>query len=182
MCQNPLDTETTGDSGIETLIRPPVEGPLLFYVDVSSPTIVPALAFDIFPVSQSQIAIPIPTLPPIELTLLAAGIQGLTVDPQLGTAIVIAVDCRLSVAPGVQASLTPPGSSGPFYVINNLPSAGATATNPSGVVAFFNLPVVPTPLEVTLTPQALGRPAGKFAFFARAGGLSEVYAVPTPTQ
>ncbi len=180
-CATPFATATTGDAGVVTLTRAPVQGPLLFYLDVSSPAIVPALAFDVFPVSEPRISIPVPTLPQVELTLLAAGIPGLTVNPQLGTVLVIAVDCRLSVAAGVQVSLTPTGSAGPFYFVNNLPSPEATATDPTGVVAFFNVPVSPTPLELTVTPQGLGLAAGKIAFFVRPGGVSEVYAVPTPT-
>jgi hypothetical protein len=181
-CGGGLGSVVTNDAGTATIMRPSVTSPLLGYLDISSPTIVPLLAFDVFPISEPRFTFSIATLPPSDVALLAASL-GVTLDPSLGAVFVLAVDCRIGLAPGVQFSLAPAGPStvGPFYYVGGAYSVDAGATDTSGVAAFFNVPVSPAMLELTVTPQALGRASGKMTLFARDGGESELVAVPTPT-
>jgi hypothetical protein len=177
-CASPFDTATTDDAGTATLIRPPSAQPVLFFVDVSSDAIQPALLFDIFPVSTSRITIPFPVQTPGSIALEALGL-GVTVDPSLGTLLLTAVDCRLAFAPGVHFTVTPTTpTTAVAYVKGGAPALGLTETDFSGTAVFVNMPVLSTQLHLTATVPALGRTMTDTLVFARDGGESQVYVVP----
>jgi hypothetical protein len=178
LCGSPFDTGTTGDAGTVSLTRPRATQPVLFYVDVSSDAIQPALLFDIFPVSASRLAIPFPVAPPGSIALEAQGL-GVTVDGSLGTLLLVAVDCRLAFAPGVHFSVTPTTpTTAVAYINGGTPALGLTETDSSGTGVYVNLPVLPQQLHVTATVTALGRTMTDTLVYARDGGESEVYVVP----
>ena len=175
-CVPPVAGPVTSDAGgTVTVQRPATPLPPLFFVDLSSPAITPALTFDVFPVSQPQLTIPFVTVPQGILPSLALQ-AGVTQQPGLGMLLVHAADCRLAPAPGVTFDLEPPGMSKPAYLVGSLPVIGATATDSSGTAVFANVDVDMT-LQLTVkTPHG---PSGTMSVFTRDGGLSELYAVPT---
>jgi hypothetical protein len=178
LCASPFDTQTTGDAGTALLTRPPSTAAVLFYVDVSSDAIQPALLFDIFPISASRITIPFPVLPPGSIALQATGL-GVTFDDSLGTLLLVAVDCRLAFAPGVHFTVTPTTpTTAVAYVKGGTPALGLTETDLSGTAVFVNVPVLPQQLHLTATVPALGRTVTDTMVYARDGGESEIYVVP----
>jgi hypothetical protein len=178
LCASPFDTQTTGDAGTVLLTRPPANQQVLFYVDVSSGAIQPALLFDIFPVSTSRIAIPFPVAQPGAIAFEALGV-GVTVDASLGTLLLVAVDCRLAFAPGVHFTVTPTTpTTAVAYLTGGGPALGLTETDSSGTAVFVNMPVLPQQLHLTATVPALGRTMTDTRVYVRDGGESEIYVVP----
>jgi hypothetical protein len=185
-CEGFFSTGTTGDAGTVLLPRKPVEVPVLMYLDVSSPAIDPGLLFDVFPISQPQVTVPMVAFPTGGNVFSAAHV-GVALNSQLGTVWVSMFDCRLAPAPGVQFALSPlQGAAGPFYLVGGLTSTTTSVTDGTGVGAFFNVPVdvvdagtSGTELVLTVTTPAPGRELGRMPFFARAGAYSFVYALPT---
>jgi hypothetical protein len=95
--------------------------------------------------------------------------------------IVYAFDCRMAFAPDVVFHVDPPGSSQVFYVKGIFLSTTATATDISGLAAIPNVAVLPQVLTVTAMPLALdGGVSSTVQAFTRDGGISNVYAFPTP--
>jgi hypothetical protein len=178
MCAPPFDMRPTDDAGTVPLTHPPSTEAGLFYLDVSSDAIQPALLFDMFPIHASRIAIPFPVSPPGSIGADADGL-GVPFDDSLGSLILVAVDCRLAFAPGVHFTVTPTTSTTAVaYLKGQLPALGLTETDSSGTAVFVNLPVLPTHLHLTATVPALGRTMADTQVFARDGGVSEVYVVP----
>jgi hypothetical protein len=180
-CPTGFATQPTGSGGEVTLNRGPIPYGVLYYLDVSSPAIVPTLVFDIFPISMPRLVTTPGVLTPDELAFAAAELP-VTLDPALGTMIVYAFDCRLGLAPNVQVSLDPMGpSTKRFYTDNGFVSTKPTATDRTGEAVFSNTPVTPTVLTLSVTPEVLdGGVSGTMHAFARDGGMSIVYALPTP--
>jgi hypothetical protein len=180
-CSAPFARGTTGDAGTLVLDRPPVKGGILHYLDISSPSLVPTLVFDVFPISEPRLTTNDGTLTPVELATTASGL-GMTLDPTLGILLVYAFDCRLGGGTGVQLSLTGGGPTTKlFYIRNGFPSLTATATDYSGLAVFVNVPVIPPTVTINVMPNVLdGGVSGSMEAFTRPGGLSTVYAVPTP--
>lgn len=176
-CVPPVAGPLTSDAGGTVTVQRPAETlPPLLFVDLSSPTITPALTFDVFPISRPQLTIPFATVPQGILPSLALQ-AGVTQQPGLGMLLVTAVDCRLAPALGVTFDLEPPGMYTLAYLVGSLPVIGATATDSSGTAVFANVDV-DTTLQLTVkTPHG---PSGRMSVFTRDGGLTELYAVPTP--
>ena len=178
LCATPFDTQTTGDAGTVLLTRPPSTEAVLFYVDVSSDAIQPALLFDIFPVSTSHIAIPFAVAPPGSIAFEASGL-GVNVDASLGTLVLVAVDCRLAFAPGVHFTVTPTTpTTAVAYMKGGALALGLTETDNSGTAVLLNMPVLPQQLRLTATVPALVRTMTDTTVYARDGGESAVYVVP----
>jgi len=185
-CEGPFFTAATGDAGTVALHRNPVVSPVLLYLDVLAPGRDRALTFDVFPISEPQITVPVVTFQPGTDAVAAASV-GVSLSPQLGTVWVVMFDCRLAPAPGVQFALSPQqGAAGPFYEVGADLSLATSVTDVSGVGAFFNVPVVAddagapgTTLMLTVTTPAPVRELARMPIFARAGAYSFVYAIPT---
>jgi hypothetical protein len=179
-CTPPLDMRVTDDAGIALLHRGPAMASALAYLDVSSSAIAPVIEFDVAPESVPRFRVPVPTLTPALFAQTPAVVE-FTPDPSLGMLYVAAVDCRLAAAPGVQFSIAPMApTTRVFYQANNAYSTTATATDATGLAEIFDVPVMPTTLELTATPQALGRTSGKMAVFTRLDTEAIVVAEPTP--
>jgi hypothetical protein len=180
LCSNPFSMGITGDAGTVPLLRPSVPSAGLVYVDISSPTILTTLGFEVFPLSEPRLtSLTTGIFTQAQLAFAAAGV-GVTLDSALASVIVLAADCRIGDAPGVEFSLAPQAATTRLFYVVNGAFTPTGPTDSSGVAVFFNVPVLPTMLELTVTPQSLGRASGKMPFYARAGGVSGVYAVPTP--
>jgi hypothetical protein len=180
LCGTPLDTQTTGTDGTTVIHRGPTLNLGFYYLDITSPAIVPTLVFDTFPISEPQLVVHAGILTPSDLALGAAEIQ-VTLDPALATLLVYAFDCRMAFAPDVVFHVDPPGSSQVFYNEGSYLSRTATATDISGLAAIPNVALLPQILTVTAMPLALdGGVSSSVPAFTRDGGISSVYLVPTP--
>lgn len=117
---------------------------------------------------------------PSEYDALAAFAK-LTVDPQRGTAILLANDCSGATASGVElACPTADASSQVFYLVNQFPTTPPTATHTDidGYGGFFNLPVGPA---VARTSRAADNVViGESSFDVIANTISAVLISPTP--
>jgi hypothetical protein len=174
-CTPPLAGPATTDDGGTAVLQRPAQAGGTFFVDVSSSAITPSLTFVVFPLSQPSATIPIVTVPEGELPSLA-NLAGVTLDPALGMILVVAVDCRLAPAPRVTFDLTPKGTSTLAYLVGANPVIGTTETDLSGTGVFANTIANMTLTLTVTTPQG---PSAKVSVFARDGGISTVYAVPT---
>jgi hypothetical protein len=160
--------------------RSPTQTLGLYYLDITSSALVPTLVFDTFNISRPQIVVHAGVFTPTDLGN-AADLIHVTLDPALATLLVFAFDCRMAFAPDVVFHVEPPGSSQVFYVKGSFPSTTATATDTSGLAAIPNVAQLPQVLTVTAIPLALdGGVSSSVQAFTRDGGISNVYAVPTP--
>jgi hypothetical protein len=117
-----------------------------------------------------------------------AAIAKQTVNPMLGTAIVLGFDCQGLAAAGISFE-TPntipstPTTQGTqqFYLINQFPvtTPTATATDADGFGGFFNMPVGPA---VVKSYRAAGNVyIGESSFTVLANTISYVLVSPTPS-
>jgi len=181
-CSPPLASGFSGDAGTLVLVRPPVTTATFHYLDITSPAYVETLVFDVFPISEPRITTNVGSLMPLAITSTADGLM-VNLDPNLGILYVDAFDCRFGNANGVQLTLIGGGpTTQVFYTQDGQLSPTATATDSSGEAIFVNVPVLPDTftVNVMLPPALDGGLAGSMGAFARDGGLSVVYAVPTP--
>jgi hypothetical protein len=119
-------------------------------------------------------------LTPTDLELIA-GLANETPDPTRGSAIVLVVDCKGDGGGGVRFE-TPNADDEtlPFYLINQAPTASATATDTDGFGGFFNLPVSSAVVRAFREVDDVF--VGESSFQVLAGVLSYVLVSPTPVD
>ena len=104
--------------------------------------------------------------------------EGVTIDSARGVLSVAVFDCLATPgAAGVQVTLDPTDDETQSV---DLSSGMATTVteSPSGILFFWN--VKAGTVNVTTTPVAIGRPAGRYSVTIRAGTSTVLLAYPTP--
>lgn len=175
-CQMPLGAEVTaGDSGD---LRLPVPGGFAGYVEMRAPDKMPGIYFFNPPVDADR---EVPAVPLLDQNLVAqlAMLNGRDLSADRGHVLLGGYDCQHMPAQGMRlATDDADATSSDFYVVNNVPKAGAMATDSSGRGGFINL----KPGIVTLTASLLAdsRKIATVSLYVRAGTITYTSIVPSP--
>jgi hypothetical protein len=181
-CATPSATTTTDATGVATVTAPSSPGGIKGYLEVSATGYVTTLDFLALPGGNGTLDITGATIGGVVLTtsiwttLLKA--VSITPDPTRGYLTFVADDCAVSPAAGVKVSVsTEDAKSKSVYLEGGLPSATATATDPSGEGGIINIP--PGPATLTGT-DASGTKFSTQSVVFRAGAISLAGVIVTP--
>lgn len=150
------------------------------YLELTSPTITPALFFVVRPVWQDT------TLTAILPVVSRQGFEGIaqaigtTLDlTAMGHVYALASDCTDSPAAGVRFEIDKENAqTAAYYMINRTPVSSTPATDSSGSGGFLNLPT--GFLKLTGYVSTTGARIGEVGFVVRAGAVSYPRVIPTP--
>ena len=151
------------------------------YLELTSPTITPALFFVVKPVwEDTTLTAPLPVVPPQGFEGIAQAI-GTTLDlTTMGHVYALAGDCKGTPAAGVRFDIDKKGAqTSAYYMINSTPLSTAPSTDTSGAGGFLNLPT--GFLKLTGYVSATGARIGEAGFVIRAGAVSYPRLIPTPS-
>ena len=174
------ETDETGTVELRFRDDPtPLDLGLQGFLQMSSPSVVPALLYWGFPLSEATV--------PLRWTLFSgSGIASITApfdvtqDPGLGVILAYVGDCIFDRAPGVKVALDVTADGGePVREFYGMTDPTATETDPTGLVFFFNVPATHS-AEVTATPAGYSEPSSKVSVQVRAGSITGVLMYPTP--
>lgn len=146
------------------------------YLEITGPTLVPALMFYQYPLSADsrRDTAPLGLVERALLPMLTAAI-GTPQDPMLGLLTLRAFDCKGDEAPGVQVSIDKPGVG--WYFVSGLPSAAPTETEGSGLGGFLNVPSGITVAQFALTSREREIALPK-ALVSRPGWMTSLRLIP----
>lgn len=150
------------------------------YLELTSPTITPALFFVVKPVREdSTLTSAIPVVSPQGFQGIAQAI-GTTLDlTNMGHIYALASDCNGAPAAGVRFEIDRQSAqTAAYYMINNTPVSSAPATDSSGAGGFLNLP--DGFLKLTAYVSATGARIGEAGLTVRKGAVSYPRVIPTP--
>jgi hypothetical protein len=177
--------DITCEQPIQMGLRPDASGRLVVqadagfdgYVELSSPGNTPGLYFFFPPLDSDRVVPFVPLMSPDVLAGLAL-IGGRDLAADRGHVLLRAYDCLHRTAGGVTlGTVDADEQTSPFYVIEKIPSATATATDGSGEGGLLNL----RPGGVTLTGElADGTRIGTVSVFVRAGQITYTTVLPAP--
>jgi hypothetical protein len=187
-CDHPLAVGRTDDAGLATLPVPNGSGfstqGVRVYAQLSSPDIVPALNYWVYPLSEAEVDYSgalrhLDSVTPTTFSAAYAAV-GLVVDPNRGSLALQIHDCLGANAPNVMlsASSGDAGTGPAVYTVGGTPSTTATATDATGVAFWLN--VVPGSVDVTAIPVALGKTVSHVSVQVRTGAYTGLDLVPTP--
>jgi hypothetical protein len=150
------------------------------YLELTAPTITPALFFVTQPVYADTV-VPgvVPVVSPAGFQSIAAAL-GTTLDLTVaGHVYALASDCAQAPASGVRFDLDKKGvATTPFYMVNNAPVGSASATDGAGAGGYLNVP--PGFVKLTGSVSATGARVGESSLVVRAGTVSYPRLIPTP--
>jgi hypothetical protein len=175
-CKNPLTAElpATPAGDLVFMLRSGFDG----YVEMKAPGKMPGLYFIYPPVDADR---EIPQVPLIEPALVEqlAVLNGRQLQADRGHVLLGGYDCQHVPADGMTLSTDDAdGQTSNFYVINNVPKAGAKTTDLSGRGGFINLKT--GIVVVTARVGADNRKIAAVSLFVRAGMITYTSIVPSP--
>jgi hypothetical protein len=150
------------------------------FVRIQNPDIVDSRVYVGRPIVEPPSVKEVRLLSPSDYSVLST-LAGKSLDPERGTAIVLAVDCQQVAVGGVRfESPNADADSVEFYLINQSPTIPptATATDPDGFGGFFNMP--PSSAVVRSFRDADDAFVGESSFQILPNTLSYVQVAPTP--
>ena len=177
-CASPLPAPTTIDA--DGLLTAELNAGFDGYIELTGPTITPALFFVTQPVFvDTVVPSTIPVVSPEGFGGIAQAI-GTTLDlVNSGHVYALSSDCEDEPASGVRFDLDKEGAATTgYYMINNAPVGTATATDSAGAGGFLNVP--PGFVKITGFVSATGARVGDSSLVIRAGAVSYPRVVPTP--
>jgi len=171
---SPANATTTADGYLEVTVSAGFDG----YLQMTAPTITPALFFPVKPVFEDTV-IPgvLPVVSPQGFAQIATAI-GTTLDLTLGHTYVMASNCDNTPAPGVRLEVSDQtATTKRYYMINNAPVGSATSTDSAGNGGFLNLE--PKFTKITGFVASTGAMIGEASFVVRAGAVTYPRILPT---
>lgn len=150
------------------------------YLELTSPTITPALFFVVRPVWEDTVVpTPLPVVSPQGFEGIAQAI-GTSLDlATMGHTYALVSDCLDAPAEGVRLEIDKEtASTARYYMINQVPVGTAPATDSSGSGGFLNL--APGFTKITGYVSSTGARVGEAGFVVRAGAVSYPRVLPTP--
>lgn len=177
-CASPMSEGFSNDAQgrVVVTVDPGFDG----YLEISAPSITPALFFVVRPIWQDTVVqnvLPVVSAEGFDGIAQAIGTTlDLTND---GHTYALASDCADAPADGVRLEIdrqTP--TTATYYMINNVPVATASATDASGSGGFLNL--MPGFTKITGFVSVTGAQIGEASFLVRAGAVSYPRILPTP--
>lgn len=177
-CDRPLSGSSyVGDDGRLVVTVPPgFDG----YIEITAPSITPALFFVTRPVWQDvDYRHVLPVVSPEGFQGIAQAI-GTTLDlNSLGHIYAFAADCGRNPAAGVHFEVDrTTATTASYYMINEVPVASASSTDPSGSGGFLNLTGGFT--RITARVSRSGARIGESGFIVRPGAVSYPLVLPSP--
>lgn len=178
-CTDPLNA-TVDVSSTPGLLKVALDSGFDGYLELTSPTITPALFFVVEPVRKdTTLTSALPVVSPQGFEGIAQAI-GTTLDlTSMGHVYALASDCTGTAAAGVRFEIDKESAqTAAYYMINNTPVSSAPATDSSGAGGFLNLPT--GFLKLTGYVSATGARIGVAGFLVRKGAVSYPRVIPTP--
>lgn len=181
-CSSPLaDAEVTDDAGV---VRFTVAAGYDGYLETAWDAGPPAMVFINPPVVDSTPHRPTRLVDTTNFEnivgFVTKGLDGNhPIDPAMGHVFLYVSDCNKAPGVGVQFTFDRHGDETiSAYLINNLPSTTATATDALGSFAILDVP--PGPITVTAALQTTGQQIGIATGTVRAGTITYLAIVPSP--
>jgi len=150
------------------------------YLELTSPTITPALFFVVRPVREdTTLTTHLPVVAPSGFEGIAQAI-GATLDlTTMGHVYALAEDCGGAPASGVRFEIDRETTqTAPYSMINNVPVSTAPSTDVSGAGGFLNVPSGFS--RLTGYVSSTGARVGEAGFVVRVGAVSYPRLIPTP--
>jgi hypothetical protein len=178
-CTPPLSA-TVDVSSTPGLLKVALDSGFDGYLELTSPTITPALFFVVKPVwEDTTLTSPLPVVSRQGFQGIAQAI-GTTLDlTSMGHVYALASDCTGTSAAGVRFEVDKKSAqTAGYYMINMTPVSSSPATDSSGAGGFLNLPTGFS--KLTGYVSATGARIGEVGFVIRAGAVSYPRLIPTP--
>jgi hypothetical protein len=175
-CAAPIAADV--DAGASGDLMLPVPGGFAGYVEMRAPDKMPGIYFFNPPVDGNR---EIPSVPLMEQSLVEqlAQLNQKQLDLQRGHLLMGGYDCRHMAAAGMKLSADDTdGESSDFYVLNNVPRAGAKSTDLSGRGGFINLKA--GIVAITASLAADDRKVATVSLYIRPGTITYTSIVPSP--
>jgi hypothetical protein len=177
-CQSPADGTVSFDAQgrVVATVNSGFEG----YLEITAPTITPALFFVVRPVLQDTVVQNVlPVVSPQGFESIAGALRTTLDLVDYGHTYALASDCNDAPAAGVRLEIDrQTATTTRYYMINNAPLGTASATDASGSGGFLNLQTGFT--KITGYVSATGARIGEASFIVRAGAVSYPRVLPTP--
>lgn len=178
-CSSPL-TGQVGINATSGLLEATLDAGFDGYIELTSPSITPALFFVTRPVWQDTALVSVLPVVSKQGFEQIAGAIGATLDlTTKGHLFALASDCDAQPAAGVRFEVDKSNAdTKAYYMIANVPVGNSSATDASGSGGFLNLS--PGFAKTTGYVSATGARLGEAGFAVRAGAVSYVRVLPTP--
>ncbi len=179
-CASPLSA-TVDLSSAPGLLKVTLASGFDGYLELTSPTITPALFFVVKPIREdTTLSTSLPVVPPAGFGGIAQAI-GTTLDlTTMGHVYALAEDCGGTPASGVRFEIDKKSTqTAAYYMINNTPLSTVPSTDASGAGGFLNIPN--GFVRLTGYVSATGARIGEAGFVVRVGAVSYPRLIPTPT-
>jgi hypothetical protein len=175
-CKAPLGPDLTADAAGDLAL--PVRSGFDGYVEMRAPDKMPGIYFFYPPVDMNREIQFVPLMEP-QLVEQLALLNGKELRSDRGHVLLGGYDCQRKPAEGIHlATDDADESTAGFYVLNNVPKAGAQATDSSGRGGFINLRE--GIVAITAQLAADNRKLATVSLFVRPGMLTFTSIVPAP--